>query len=150
MNITGEKVRVRDRREDDLAMETIWSLDREVIVLDPSAGEIFNSQRFAIETLDSKHIGVCSLYNQTIHDVQLGIRIGDRNYWDKGYGTEAVNILVHYWLHMMGVGRIWLKVLPTNIRAIRCYEKCGFAHSGILALSGYNFITMEIRREWKT
>ena len=146
MNITGEKVRVRDRVANDALTEIVWGLDREVIAADPPAGKIYNSQRFAIETLDGEHIGHCSLYNQTLHDVQLGIRIGNRDYWGKGYGTGVVSIIVHYWRHMMDVERLWLKVLPTNTRAIKCYEKCGFVHAGRLALDGYDFTVMEIRR----
>ncbi len=146
MNITGLKVCVRDRIPNDSVMETVWILDREVLAVDPSAGKTYNSQRFSIETLNGKHIGSCSLYNQTLIDVQLGIRIGDRDYWNKGCGTEAVNILVHYWRHMMDVECIWLKVLLTNTRAIRCYSKCGFVRTGQLALDGYDFARMEIRR----
>lgn len=147
MDTSGSKVRVRDRVESDSAMEIIWSLDRDVILLDPPAGQVFNNHLLSIDTLDGKHIGSCSLYNHTVDEIQLGIRIGDRDYWNKGYGTEAVSILVHYWLHMMDTARLWVKVLPENIRAIRCYEKCGFMHTGRLVLGGYEFIVMEIRRQ---
>lgn len=146
MNIEGLKVRVRDWTTQDFLSEGVWSFDVELNSLDPPVGKTFNSQRFTIETLDGKYIGVCSFYNQTLDEVQLGIRISDRAYWNKGYGTEAVGILVHYWQHMMDTPRLWLKVLPMNVRAIKCYEKCGFMQMGKLALDGYDFIMMERRR----
>ena len=146
MNIVGKKARVRDRRSSDYAQETQWQLDSEVAALDPSVGKPLNTQGFSVETLDGEHIGTCSLYNQTLTDVQLGIRIGDRRYWDKGYGTEAVNILINYCFATMDIEYVWLKVLPQNTRAIKCYKKCGFVHTGRLALNGYDFITMEKRR----
>lgn len=147
MNIQGEKVRVRDKVEGDSANESIWGLDGEILALDPPVGKLFNIIRFSIETLEGVHIGYCSLYNQNEHEVQLGIRIGDKNYWGKGYGTEAVNILVGYWLNTTDTSRLWLKVLPQNIRAIRCYDKVGFVHVGRLAIGGYEFLIMERRRQ---
>ncbi len=146
MNITGEKVRVRDKNSEDSAMEIVWEQDAEIKDLNPHVGTVFHNNLFSIETLDGKHIGSCNLYNWTTHDVQLGIMIGDKDYWNKGYGTEAVGILVNYCFASASVDRVWLKVLLTNIRAIRCYEKCGFMQCGRLLLEGYDFTVMEIRK----
>ena len=146
MNISGEKVRVRDKIADDYLREFFWAMDIEVIAFDPAAGKAFNSQSFSIETLDGKHIGSCSLHNQTTSNVEFGIRIGDRDYWNKGYGAEVVGILVEYYFATTDVGYVWLKVLPENMRVIRCYEKCGFVRAGRLALDGYDFVRMEKRR----
>ncbi len=81
----------------------------------------------------------------TPEDIQFGIRIGNKDYWGKGYGTEVVELLVDYWHYNLGIKRLWLKVLPTNLRAIRCYEKCGFEQAGRLLLDGYDFVVMEIK-----
>lgn len=143
INETGELVRVRDRVRSDSDNELIWSLDREVIQADPPTSAPFMVLPFSIDTLDSIHIGTCSLYNLNAEGIQLGIRIGDRNYWSRGYGTDTVNILCNYAFATLGVERIWLKVLPWNLRAIKCYEKCGFVKTGWLALDGYDFVTME-------
>lgn len=143
MNIVGEKVHIKDCISSDYSMEIVWQLDQEVTAADPIVGKVSNAQRFSIYTLDSKHIGVCALYNRTIDDIQLGIRIGDKDYWNKGYGTNAVNILVNYCAVTMNIKCIWLKVLPWNTQAIKCYEKCGFVRTGWLALDGYDFIRME-------
>ena len=45
---------------------------------------------------------------------------------DKGYGTEAVRAMVEYGMDQLGLHRVFLKVFPDNVRAIRVYEKCGF------------------------
>lgn len=150
MNVTGKSIRIRDRISSDYADEAVWQADKEILQYDPPTGKLFNNQLFSIETLDGIHIGTCSLYNNDSTRVQLGIRIGDKSYWDKGYGTEVINLLVSYAFASLGVERVWLKVLPQNIRAIRCYEKCGFAYCGRLALDGYDFVMMERRCEWRT
>jgi RimJ/RimL family protein N-acetyltransferase len=85
------------------------------------------------------------MMNMTQEEAELAIRIGDKNYWGKGYGADAVSTLVNYWLST-GLRRIWLKVLPGNIRAVRCYEKCGFTAVARLILDGYEFLIMEISR----
>jgi len=139
-----EKVKLRHRFPEDAAREALWSLDLEVTKLDPPAGEVFNHLDFSVEAPDGEHIGMCGLYNLTGDEVQLGIRIG-RLYWNKGYGTDAVNLLACYAFFVLNVRRVWLKVLSHNARAIRCYEKCGFVNVGRLSLSGYDFIVMEIR-----
>jgi len=146
MNIIGEKVRIRDKIPADSIHDIVWGLDEEILALDPSAGETLNIHLFSIETLDSRLIGFCSLYNQTQEEVQLGIRIGNKDYWSKGYGTEAVSMLMNY-AFSADIRRVWLKVLPSNARAIRCYEKCGFVNCGRLLLDGYNFTLMERRRD---
>jgi RimJ/RimL family protein N-acetyltransferase len=59
---------------------------------------------------------------------EFGINIGEKSYWNKGYGTEAVRLLVKHGLYTLNLHRIHLKVLETNPRAIRAYEKAGFTH----------------------
>ena len=143
MNVTGELVCVRDRIRTDASNEITWSLDREVVQADPPAGAPFMVMPFSIDTLDGIHIGSCSLYDMDANGIQLGIRIGNRDYWSHGYGTDTVNILCNYAFATLGVRYIWLKVLPWNFQAIKCYEKCGFKKTGWLALDGYDFVTMD-------
>lgn len=82
------------------------------------------------------------MMNITDQSGELAIVIGDKRYWGRGYGAEAVRALVDHWLSN-GLQRIWLKVLPWNARAIRCYQKCGFAPSGRLILDGAEFLVMQ-------
>jgi len=143
--ITGNKVNLCSRNQADLMREAIWNSDEETNALDPMAGKIMNCLTFAIKTLDGKHIGTCGVYNFDARDGQIGIRIGDKEYWGKGYGTDAVSALVNCCLTTLGIRHIWLKVLPTNARAIRCYEKCGFTKCGKVVYDGIEFVMMERR-----
>lgn len=56
--------------------------------------------------------------------------IGEKSYWNKGYGTEAVRLLAKHGFHTINLHRIYLRVLENNLRAIRAYEKAGFTHEG--------------------
>ncbi|MBI2914932.1 MAG: GNAT family N-acetyltransferase [Firmicutes bacterium] len=65
-------------------------------------------------------------------DAELRIRIGERDYWDRGYGTDAVMCLLRHAFLKMNLARVYLRVYSWNGRAIRCYEKCGFKKEGRL------------------
>lgn len=56
----------------------------------------------------------------------------ERASWDKGYGSEAVSGALDFLFNKMNMHRVWLRVVETNARAIRCYEKCGFRREGTL------------------
>lgn len=146
MNVTGIKVHIRERRPDDSVNEFIWSHDPDVVALDPPAGRPADRQQLSIDTIGGEHIGSCALYGWTPTEVQLGIRIGNSDFWGQGYGTEVIGLLVDHCFTHTNVSRVWLKVLPGNIRAIKCYTRCGFGRVGKLALDGYDFIVMERKR----
>jgi RimJ/RimL family protein N-acetyltransferase len=61
---------------------------------------------------------------------ELGIFIGDKTYWDQGYGTEVVRLLLRHGFSTLNLFRIFLRVFEDNPRAIRSYEKAGFVHEG--------------------
>ena len=63
---------------------------------------------------------------------ELGIYIGETDEWGKGYGTDTLNALVDFGLGELRLERIWLRVLDSNARAIRSYEKAGFVAEGTL------------------
>jgi diamine N-acetyltransferase len=68
---------------------------------------------------------------------EFGIMIGDKTYWDQGYGTEAVCLLVKHGFNTLNLNRIFLHVFENNPRAIRAYEKAGFVHEGRLRQAEY-------------
>jgi len=88
---------------------------------------------FAIEA-DDKFIGSCALFqfDTVAHTCALGITIGDKDYWGRGYGREAVNLLVGYAFEYQNIRRVYLTVNGTNERAIRAYLACGFVEEGRL------------------
>ncbi len=83
---------------------------------------------------NDKPIGLVELdgISWTSGDAFLGIGLGERNYWGKGYGTEAMNIILGYAFRELGLRRVSLTVFEYNPRAIHCYENAGFVHEGRL------------------
>jgi RimJ/RimL family protein N-acetyltransferase len=86
---------------------------------------------FAIEA-DGGCIGTCGLFgiDRTARHAELGIGIGDREYWGRGYGREAVGLLLDYAFRLRNLRRVWLEVHAANERAIRAYRSCGFVEEG--------------------
>ena len=86
---------------------------------------------FAIEAAGT-FIGDIGLYNidRLGGTAEVGIGIGDRNYWGKGYGREAMSLIVDYGFRLQNLRRIWLEVHATNERAIRSYAAVGFVEEG--------------------
>lgn len=91
---------------------------------------------FAISIFDEngkeKHIGNCGL-----HDIdwrnrssEVGIMIGEKEYHGKGYGTEAIELLIKYGFEEVNLNRIFLRVFDFNERAINSYIKVGFIEEG--------------------
>jgi len=163
---TSNKVRLREKRLADAAVDYAWKTDAELSQLDAAplltisfqhylsdyARELRypspNRKRLAIETMDGKHIGNCTYYgiNKAKGEAELGIMIGDRNYWDKGYGTNAIATLLNYIFQNTKLNRIYLKTLGSNTRAQKCFKKCGFTLCRHLNRDGYNFVLMELYR----
>ena len=56
----------------------------------------------------------------------LGILIGDKGVWSKGFGTEALELLINYALNSLKLDEINLGVYKQNVAAIKAYEKSGF------------------------
>jgi RimJ/RimL family protein N-acetyltransferase len=60
----------------------------------------------------------------------LGIAMGEKAYWGKGFGTDAVRTILRYCFHELNLHRVQLVVYDFNTRAMRCYEKAGFRREG--------------------
>lgn len=77
-------------------------------------------------------IGNCALSGTSLphRTGTLGILIGDPEFQGKGYGAEAIGLLLDYGFRSLGLHRIALDVAESNERGIRCYEKCGFRREG--------------------
>ncbi|GAB4560777.1 MAG: GNAT family protein [Anaerolineae bacterium] len=61
----------------------------------------------------------------------FGIAIGEKAYWNQGYGTDATQTMLKFAFHELSLHRVELEVYDFNARAIRCYEKVGFRREGI-------------------
>jgi len=168
--INGRKIKLRDKRLEDTLDDYTWQTDPELARLDAIPRliitysqylSIYASElryasstrhRFAIDTLDGNHVGNCAYYgiNEAKGEAELGIMIGNRDYWDKGIGADAVTTLVNYVFQQTKLTRIYLKTLDSNSRAQKCFQKCGFTPYGRLVRDGFSFVLMEIhRRQWE-
>ena len=83
---------------------------------------------FAIDTNDGVHIGGIALHKISPEDrrAEIGITIGNKTYWSKGYGADAMRTLMRFGFEEMNLYRIELTVDARNERAQACYRKCGF------------------------
>ncbi len=92
-----------------------------------------DSINFAIRTLDGDRlvgmIGLMGMQNQH-GEAFVGIGIGERELWGKGYGTDAMRIILRYAFCELNLRRVSLNVFAYNPRAIHSYEKAGFVHEG--------------------
>jgi RimJ/RimL family protein N-acetyltransferase len=61
---------------------------------------------------------------------EIGIFIGNKKYWNRGYGTEALSLLLDYGFKALNLHNVLLRVYSFNERAIKCYEKTGFKTIG--------------------
>src|SRR5438552_16485450 len=88
--------------------------------------------RFAIEA-SGEMIGRCELFDvdEVARNCKLGISLA-KEHWGRGYGREAVMILLEYAFEKRNLEKVHLDVLADNLRAIRSYEACGFKEEGRL------------------
>lgn len=141
----------------DVDCETLfqWINDREEVVHNASYSPVhegshvawFESVRnrpdvviFAIRAVsDGRLIGSCQLrdIDHRHSTAELQIRIGALENRGKGYGTEAVQLLLTHAFRDIGLARVQLHVFATNPRAIRAYEKAGLRTEGLLRSAAY-------------
>ncbi len=94
-----------------------------------------NELILAIEVLiddEWVHIGAIGLHRIDLKNrtAVLGIVIGEKNFWEKGYGREAIRVLLRYAFWELGLHRVELETFAFNARALRCYEAVGFKRVG--------------------
>lgn len=173
--IEGKLVNLRARETGDIERMTRWINDREVQHFHSArypwslaAEEAFMGPRiarpiafgevlFAIETKDGVHIGSCGLHGASPEDrrAELGIMIGEKAYWSKGYGTDAVATMVRFAFGEMDLNRVELHVFDFNARGIAAYRKGGFVQEGRLRQHHYQdgayhdvVVMAVLRDEW--
>ena len=146
--LEGEKVRLRPVCEGDLPHFQRWLNDPDVLQwLTLPKGPTLEEERdwweaeqrnpddivWAVETLDGRLLGDLALRpNPLGRWADLGIFIGEKTLWGRGYGTDAVRTALRYAFAGMRLNRVSLTTDELNARALRCYEKCGFVREGLL------------------
>ena len=168
--IEGGKVVIREKRLEDASNDYAWRTDEELARLDATrpikmSYEAFlrysreeliytntSSRRLAIDTYEGTHIGNCMYYDIDAkrRQAELGIMIGDRDYWGKGYGTDSVDTLLTHIFTVTSLDRVYLHTLDWNGRARSAFAKSGFREVKEVRRSGQDFVLMEVRRpEWQ-
>lgn len=151
--IYGKRVRLRHTEKDDLYLFVEWLNDPEVrrglmLYLPLSIAE---EQQWFENMLTSPQderplvievktddgwtmIGNSSFNNLDWRNrnAELGIFIGDKSFWDQGYGTEVMRLLLKHGFATLNLHLIYLRVYENNQRALRAYEKAGFVEEGRL------------------
>lgn len=145
----GNRVRLRAVEPEDAEHAFHWINDREVTqyimmrypqslpfekdwATNVSKANNFEDSRFIIETLDGVQIGITGLHHGRPEDrhSELGIMIGEKDYWSQGYGTDAVLTLLRFAFYQMNLNKVTLGVFDTNPRARAVYDKLGFIEEG--------------------
>ena len=149
--LTGNLVRLTSvDKEKDAELWAKWNIDSDYTrLLDVGPSYLYSQKQietwldeigdgeseFTIRSLaDDKVIGDIGLgdFDWMARSAWVGIGIGDPDYRGKGYGTDAMNILLRYAFQELNLHRVNLSVFEFNKRAIRSYEKCGYKYEGTI------------------
>jgi RimJ/RimL family protein N-acetyltransferase len=154
--IAGKRVTLRAWRAEDLPTLRRWHDDGEVMRYWGERQPLLLADRFERDMLpggkytifeQSGYFCICDETGRPIgrlnyegtdggggmrdRRAQLGIFIGEKDAWNKGYGPEAIIVLLNWLFNHQGWHRVWLTVQANNGRAQRVYERIGFVREGI-------------------
>ena len=171
--IRGRKIILREQREEDAAFFTFWFNQPQVMFqcgftepVDEAdvkkmisvSHQSEDSVWFTITDPDGGIIGETGLLRMwpAWHCTDLSIIIPDPESQHKGYGTEAIRIMLDMAFGKYDMNRVAIGVVGQNTNALKFYEKTGFRREGIQE-QGYfynneysDFVMMRIlRQEWK-
>lgn len=150
--IENGRVRLRPLEERDVPLLARWYGDPEVrhwthLSEDPPSAQTVDAHReryrrmrddprqlrWCIETAEGAAIGDLGLVDIHPHGrTELAITIGEKAYWGSGYGSDAIRAAVRYAFENLRCRRVYLITDEDNLRAHRCFEKCGFIREGLL------------------
>jgi RimJ/RimL family protein N-acetyltransferase len=168
--LLGENCYLSPINPDDAERIAVWSNDFEMSLFTGDISDMIsiNKQRGYLEYMsnngyafaivakaNNEPIGICKLTQVDLINKKatLGIFIGEKHYWNKGYGTEATKLIIDFGFNILNLRNIMLIVYSFNERAIRSYEKCGFKEIGrrrnsiIFGTKEYDEIYMDILSE---
>lgn len=149
--VYGEKVFLRPVELEDLDNIFNWSGDFEMNEMSSFSINFLNKDQLAyrvkessnfkntaefaiVEKENKKIIGECILkdLDYTNKKCLCSIYIGDNENRDKGYGAEALKLMMRFAFYDLGLNRMGLWVFDFNKRAMRCFKKCGMKVEGIM------------------
>lgn len=148
--LRGERVYLRASERSDIPTFVRWFNDSETLSylsmrapMSEAGEEAWFTEMTAHEGKDAYHFVMCRLEDDkpigTIGlfrvdsvngNAGIGIGIGEKQLWGRGYGTDAMNALLDFGFGQLRLERMWLEVYDFNVRARRSYEKSGFVLEG--------------------
>ena len=145
--LLGDRIYLSPRSTEDYEIFAEWLNDFQVADYIGRSGMLMSKEgekeflesnnnpeaTFSIIDLEKdKMVGTVGLenINHLNRCATLGIFIGDKDFRDKGYGTEAIKLVLEYGFKYLNLKNINLDLMEFNERAYRCYEKCGFKEYG--------------------
>ena len=156
-DIGGRKTHLRPMRADEAPLFYEWASDPEVQPFwgegghyDSLEGFLRHWQPYNFDgsqphlgrcfTIEVDHpIGVVA-YNRVelLHRMAaIDILIGDPDYRERGYGTDALRAFLAFLFDAVGLHRVWLATFDYNARARHVYEKIGFVQEGVMRQSDW-------------
>jgi RimJ/RimL family protein N-acetyltransferase len=165
---TGKLVRLREKQLEDAAQDFEWRSDPELATYDAAVPIAMSFRSFVATFTDElehpgphrrsyvvedretgRHIGNVMYYgyDPARRDAELGITIGDREYWSRGFGSDAVHAMLGYLFDELGLQRVYLHTLTWNDRAKYAFQRAGFRPVREVHRGGYDFVLMDIRAE---
>jgi RimJ/RimL family protein N-acetyltransferase len=146
----GEKTYLAPMNMDDLEKYAHWVNDLNVTLFTDLTDSIIeqdkerqllhnltNNPRNRVMVIISREtdtaIGFIGLHeiNWMNRNAALGIMIGDKGQWNKGYGTEAISLMLDFGFNVLNLNSVYLRTISFNARGMRCFEKCGFKQAGV-------------------
>lgn len=147
--IETERYILRSFKEEDALLWQMWDVDPEVQTHMPEPVNVPQDIKeqyvyitecevdpegyyWSIETKEGETIGTIALTDIDAHHkiTDLGIVIGDKNFWGKGVATEVVSTLVRYAFQNLGIQRVSAEVEAGNIPMQKVFEAVGFLRDG--------------------
>lgn len=145
--IPGERIYLSPMNKEDAETYTKWLNDASVT---DNLGNTFmqigvDNEKEAIERMikdgynfaiirreGNELIGNISfnIINQILRNAEIGLFIGEKDNRGKGYGSEAMRLLLKFGFETLNLNNVMLSVFDFNKSAIACYEKVGFKKIG--------------------
>ncbi|MCG1023249.1 GNAT family N-acetyltransferase [Sutcliffiella horikoshii] len=147
----SDRLRLRKMETKDIELYHTWRNDMDVMMMTSPSLDVYtleetrsfvenvilsstSSKSYIIVELESNtSIGVTSLINidRKNRNAECIIDIGQKESWGKGYGSEALTILLEYAFKELNLHRVSLRVFSHNEKAIHLYTKLGFIKEGV-------------------
>lgn len=143
--VIGKKTVLRVLRKRDLKKSLMWLKDPSINMYLSQNFQDYDEKKefewfkfiknsrndivFAIEDLQTNfHIGNCALHKIDWEkgSCELGIMIGEKDYWNRGFGSDVIESIIDFSISSLKLTNIILNVYSYNKRAIKVYKKCGF------------------------